>query len=112
MKRYCRTLTLADDPQLVDAYLEAHRHVWPEVVEGQRRVGILRMQLWHRDRSLTMIMDTTDAFDPDRDLARLALLPRQAEWEAHVARFQGCDTRASSAQKWAPMELIFDSVEK
>lgn len=111
MKRYCQTLTLVDDEALVEKYLEAHRHVWPEVIAGQHEVGIVQMQIWRHERSLFMIMDTVDEFDFDRDMARLATLPRQAEWEAYVSQFQGCSATASSADKWQLMERIFDSNE-
>ena len=107
MKRYCQTLELVDDEQLIQQYLEAHRHVWPEVIEGQRQVGILSMEIYRHGRKLFMICDTVDSFDWDRDMARLATLPRQAEWEAYVAQFQGCDANASSAEKWQLMERIF-----
>ena len=107
MKRYCQTLTLVDDPEIIEKYVEAHAHVWPEVIAGQREVGILDMQIYRRGRSLFMIMDTVDDFDFERDMARLADLPRQAEWEAYVAQFQGCAADASSADKWQMMERIF-----
>ena len=58
-----------------------------------------------------MIVDTVDDFDWDRDMARLATLPRQAEWEAYVSQFQGCDPDATSAEKWTLMGKIFDSEE-
>lgn len=109
MKRYCQTLTLVDDPELVSKYIEAHRHVWPEIIAGQHEVGILSMEIYRHGRSLFMIMDTVDSFDFDRDMARLATLPRQAEWEAYVSRFQGCAAGASSAEKWQLMDCIFDS---
>ena len=38
---------------------------------------------------------------------RLATLPRQAEWEAFVARFQGCSAEARSDEKWQMMERMF-----
>ena len=107
MKRYCQTLTLVDDEELIAKYVEAHAHVWPEIIAGQRAVGIVDMQIYRRGRSLFMIMDTVDDFDFGRDMARLAGLPRQAEWEAYVARFQGCAADASSADKWQMMERIF-----
>lgn len=107
MKRYCQTLTLVDDEELIAKYVEAHAHVWPEIIAGQREVGIVDMQIYRRGRSLFMIMDTADDFDFDRDMARLAGLPRQAEWEAYVAQFQGCAADASSADKWQMMERIF-----
>ena len=107
MKRYCQTLTLIDDEQMIQKYVEAHKHVWPEIIEGQRQVGILDMQIYRRGRNLFMICDTVDDFDWQRDMARLAGLPRQAEWEAYVAQFQGCAADARSDEKWQMMERIF-----
>ncbi|HIT82786.1 MAG TPA: L-rhamnose mutarotase [Candidatus Avibacteroides faecavium] len=107
MKRYCQTLTLPDNAQAVEAYVEAHRHVWPEIKEGIRSVGITDMQIYRHGRSLFMIVETVDDFDWEKDNARLATLPRQAEWEAYVARFQGCDPAAPSTDKWQLMEQIF-----
>lgn len=107
MKRYCQTLTLVDDEEMIAKYVEAHKHVWPEIIEGQRQVGILDMQIYRKGRQLFMICDTVDEFDWQRDMARLAGLPRQAEWEAYVAQFQGCAASARSDEKWQMMERIF-----
>lgn len=109
MKRYTQTLTLKNDPELVRQYIEVHAHVWPEIIEGQHQVGILQMQIYAKGNTLFMIVDTVDSFDWDKDMARLATLPRQAEWEAYVSKFQGCDPNATSAQKWQLMQPIFDS---
>lgn len=108
MKRYCQTLELRDDPELIGRYVEAHARVWPEVQAGIREVGILDMQIYRLGCRLFMIMDTVDDFDFVRDNARLATLPRQAEWEAYVAQFQGCDPDAPSTEKWRLMEKIFE----
>ena len=107
MKRYCQTLNLVDDEQMIRKYCDVHKNVWPEIIEGQRAVGILDMQIYRHGRSLFMIMDTIDDFDFDRDMARLATLPRQAEWEAYVSQFQGCSANARSDEKWQLMERIF-----
>ena len=107
MKRYCQTLELVDDPELISKYCEAHAHVWPEIQAGIRSVGILDMQIYRRGTRLFMICDTVDDFDWVRDNARLAALPRQAEWEAYVAQFQGCPPDAPSTGKWQLMEQIF-----
>lgn len=109
MKRYCQILELVDDPELIRRYCEIHTHVWPEVIEGQRQVGILNMEIYRRGTHLFMICDTVDDFDWDRDMTRLATLPRQAEWEAFVAEAQGSDPLATSAEKWHLMEKIFSS---
>ena len=112
MKRYCQTLTLKNDPELVEKYIEVHSHVWPEIIAGQHAVGILSMQIYAHGRSLFMIVATVDDFDWDRDMSRLATLPRQAEWEAYVSQFQGCDPAATSAEKWTLMGKIFDSEDR
>ena len=76
-------------------------------MQGQREVGILDMQIYRLGTRLFMIVETKDDFDWDRDMGRLATLPRQAEWEAYVAQFQGCDPNAPSTDKWHLMERIF-----
>lgn len=107
MKRYCQTLDLVDDPDLISKYCEVHKHVWPEIIEGQKAVGILDMQIFRRGTRLFMICDTVDDFDWERDMELLTGMPRQAEWEAYVAEFQGADPSMSSSSKWQMMELIF-----
>ena len=107
MKRYCQMLELVGDDELIKKYVEVHAHVWPEIMAGQREVGILDMQIYRYENKVFMICDTVDEFDWERDMARLAKLPRQAEWEAYVARFQGCDPSAPSAAKWHLMDKIF-----
>lgn len=107
MKRYCQTLTLVDDEQMIEKYVEAHANVWPEIIEGQRQVGILDMQIYRKGRNLFMIMDVKDDFDFQKDMEKLATSPRQAEWEACVSQFQGCAADARSDEKWQLMERIF-----
>ena len=56
-----------------------------------------------------MIVDTVDDLDWERDMERPAGLPKQAEWEAYVSKFQGCSPKSKSTQKWQLMQQIFDS---
>ena len=56
---------------------------------------------------LVMIVDAPVDFQWDEAMARLATLPRQAEWEAFVSKFQGCPADARSDEKWQPMERMF-----
>ena len=107
MKRYCQLLNLPDDPELIKGYIREHQHVWREIKDGIRQVGIIDMQIYLLGNQAFMIMDTVDEFDFEADNARLATLPRQAEWEAHVAKYQGCDPNAVSTAKWQLMEKIF-----
>ena len=108
MKRYCQTLQLVDDEEMISKYVEVHKNVWPEIIEGQRMVGILNMQIYRKGNILFMICDTVDDFDWQRDMERLSKLPRQADWEAYVAQFQGCSATARSDEKWQMMEQIFN----
>lgn len=108
MKRFCQTLEVVDDPEMVEAYVREHSKVWPEVQAGIREVGILDMQIYALGNRMFMIMDTVDEFDWVKDNARLATLPRQAEWEAHVAKLQGADPAAVSTEKWKLMTKIFE----
>lgn len=107
MKRYCQTLQLLNDEELISKYVDVHKNVWPEIIEGQRKVGILDMQIYQQGNLLFMICDTIDDFDWQRDMERLSQLPRQAEWEAYVSQFQGCNVDARSDEKWQLMERIF-----
>ena len=47
MKRYCQTLKLRDDKNLITQYVEEHSRVWPEVKAGIREVGILDMKIFY-----------------------------------------------------------------
>ncbi len=107
MKRYCQTLSLKNDPQLIEAYGREHAHVWPEVQAGIKEVGILDMQIYIHENQLFMIVDTVDEFDWERDMNRLAMLPRQAEWEAYMDRFQDAGEGKKSNEKWQLMTRIF-----
>lgn len=107
MKRYCQTLKLKEDPALIREYVEVHRTVWPEIKAGIREVGILDMEIYIHENVLFMIVETTDDFDWFKDNARLSTLPRQAEWEAYVSRFQQSISTATSSEKWTLMERIF-----
>lgn len=109
LKRYVQFLEIEDNPELMAQYRYWHsqEHHWQEIREGIRAVGILEMEIYIRGRQLVMIVDAPTDFDWQEAMNRLATLPRQAEWEAFVARFQGCSADARSDEKWQPAERIF-----
>ena len=65
------------------------------------------MEIFINGNTLFMIIDTIDDFNREEAFARLATLPRQAEWEAFVSQFQQADPGASSGEKWKEAERIF-----
>ena len=109
IKRYVQMLDINEDPELIAQYKKWHseEYSWPEIRQGIREVGILEMELYIRGNHLVMIVDAPADFDWQTAMDRLAILPRQAEWEAFVAKFQGCSAEARSDEKWQPMERMF-----
>lgn len=109
VKRYVQFLEISDDPELVAQYRKWHseEYSWKEVRDGIRAVGILEMEIYILGSKLVMIVDAPADFQWDEAMARLATLPRQAEWEAFVSKFQGCPADARSDEKWQPMERMF-----
>lgn len=109
VKRYCQTLELRDNPELIKEYRHRHsrEHAWREILDGIRQVGILEMELYILGTRLFMIVETPLDFDWDTAMARLATLPRQAEWEDYMAEFQLVKQGLSSAEKWQLMERMF-----
>ncbi len=113
VKRYVQVLAIADDPELMAQYRYWHseEHHWQEIREGIRAVGILEMEIYMHRNQLVMIVDAPADFNWQEAMSRLATLPRQAEWEAFVARFQGCSADARSDEKWQQTERIFHLYE-
>ena len=109
LKRYVQFLEISDDPELMEQYRKWHseEHHWKEICDGIRQVGILEMEIYMLGNKLVMIVDTPADFQWEEAMNRLATLPRQAEWEAFVSKFQGCAADARSDEKWQPMERMF-----
>lgn len=108
-KRYCKTLVLKDDAQLIEDYKKVHAPgaAWPEITQGMKEVGIVDMEIYIYGTRLFMIMDTVADFDHDKAMTILATKPRQSEWEAYVSRFQQTSAEATADEKWQLMERIY-----
>ena len=70
--------------------------------EGEKK----RVQL--NEHQIDALLDDAPVdFDWYTAMKRLATLPRQEEWEKHVAEFQNCSADATSDEKWQMMERMF-----
>ena len=109
-KRYCKTLSLKNNPKLIEEYKKVHAigTVWPEIKQGMKEVGIIDMEIYISGNQLFMIMDTVPDFNHEKAMSELAKKPRQAEWEAYVSKFQETSADASAKKKWQLMERIFE----
>lgn len=109
VKRYCQMMDLKDEPELIEQYVKWHSRekAWPEIRAGIREVGILEMEIYLIGCRLFMVVEAPLDFDWDTAMKKLATLPRQQEWEDHVAAFQLCKEGSDSAGKWNQMQRIF-----
>jgi len=103
---HCYALDLKDDPNLIAAYDDWHRRVWPEVLEHLQRSGIRRCTIHHAGNRLFMITESDAPVATDGGGA--ALPPRVQAWEDLMAGFQQALPFAKPGEKWVHMERIFD----
>ncbi len=108
-KRYCKVLKLQNDKELINKYINIHKpeHIWADIPNGIREVGIIEMEIYLYGNIAFMIMDTVPGFDHDKAMKKLASLPRQKEWEEYVSQFQQAGDKADTPEKWLPVERIF-----
>lgn len=113
VKRYVQILDLKDDDQLIEAYIKQHSkaHMWREIIDGIKAVGILEMELYIQGNRLVMIVETPLDFDWDKAMSKLAKLPRQQEWEDWNAQYQDCKIGETSDEKWKLMDRMFHLYE-
>lgn len=113
IKRYVQILDLIDDDQLIEAYIKQHSkpHMWREIIDGIKAVGILEMELYIQGNRLVMIVETPLDFDWDKAMSKLAKLPRQQEWEDWNAQYQDCKIGETSDEKWKLMDRMFHLYE-
>ena len=106
-RRYCLTLDLKDDPQLIREYRRHHQAVWPEVEDCLRQVGILGLELYLLGARLVMILEVGERFS----FAEKALIerdnPKVQEWERLMWNFQQPLPAAKPGEKWMLMEEIY-----
>lgn len=107
MKKLVKTLHLVDTPEAINEYKKIHDAIWPEIVEGIRKVGISSMDIYLRGNLAVMVAEYDNDINIDEAMNRLASLPRQQEWEEYVSKFQICHPNDSSSEKWQSMERVF-----
>ena len=105
--RYCLTLDLKDDPQLVAEYKKYHEKIWPEITASIRESGIEDMEIYLLGTRMFMIIQVNDAFSFERKAQADRADPKVQEWERLMWRFQQALPQAKPGEKWLRMERIF-----
>jgi L-rhamnose mutarotase len=108
MKRYCLTLDLANDPQLIAEYKRYHEDIWPEITQSIRQSGIEQLEIYLLGTRLFMIMEVNDQFSFDKKSAADRSNPKVQEWEELMWKFQRPLPQAKPGEKWLLMERIFN----
>ena len=98
------TLELADNSDLIHEYENLHKNVWKEILEGIKSVGIVDMQIFRWQTRLVMLIEVDENFNFDLQMQKLAILPRQQQWEQLMWKFQ---KELIKGKKWVKMDQIF-----
>jgi L-rhamnose mutarotase len=108
MKRYCLTLDLKEDAQLIAEYEAYHSEVWPEIKKSILDSGITNMEIYRLNNRLFMIMETDNSFTFERKAAMDTKNPKVQEWETLMWKFQQPLKNAGPGEKWILMNKIFE----
>jgi L-rhamnose mutarotase len=107
MRRYCLTLDLKDDPELIQEYRRRHEQVWPEITESIRNSGMVDMEIYLLGTRMFMIIEAGEGFSFAAKAEADRNDPRVQEWEELMWKFQQPLPQAKPGEKWILMEQIF-----
>ena len=107
-KRYCLTLDLKDDAQLITEYKRYHEKIWPEITKSIRDAGITDMEIYLLGTRMFMIMEVSEIFSFEAKAKTDRQNPKVREWEELMWRFQKPLPNSKPGEKWMLMERIFE----
>jgi len=107
MKRYCLTVNLVNNPEMIAEYEAYHKKIRPEIEESIREAGVTQMDIYRIDNHLFMIMETEDDFSFERKAKMDAENPKVQEWEQLMWKYQEGLPSAKNGEKWVVMKKIF-----
>ena len=107
MKRYCLTLDLKNNPDLITEYEEHHQRVWPEIINSIRESGIQDMQIYRYETRLFMIMEVDDNFSFENKQRADEKNLKVQEWEELMWKYQQPLSGNQKGEKWKLMNKIF-----
>ena len=106
-RRYCLTLDLKNDPDLIAEYRRYHEQVWPEITKGIRDSGIEDLEIYLLGTRTFMIMEVNETFSFAAKAEADRNNPKVQEWEKLMWKFQQAMPEAQPGEKWLPMERVF-----
>ena len=106
-RRYCLTLDLKDDPQLIAEYRQYHKKIWPEISLSIKDAGIEDMEIYLLGTRMFMVMEVNEQFSFEAKAQADRKNPKVREWEELMWKFQEALPEAKPGEKWLLMEKIF-----
>jgi L-rhamnose mutarotase len=110
-RRYCLTLDLKDDPELIAEYRRHHEKIWPEITQSIKNAGIEDLEIYLLGTRMFMIMEVNDQFSFVAKIKADKENSKVREWEQLMWKYQQALPQAGQDEKWLLMERIF-SLEK
>jgi len=105
---FCFALDLKNDPEGIEAYVEYHKKVWPEILDSLKEAGVVRAEIYHVFNRLFLILEGDGSFSLDRKAAMDACNPKVQEWEKLMWNYQQALPNAPKGAKWMLMDKIFE----
>jgi L-rhamnose mutarotase len=106
-QRYCLTLDLKDDPQLIAEYKKYHEKIWPEITVSLKEAGIEDAEIYLLGTRMFMVLEVNDRFSFEAKARADQENPKVREWEELMWKFQRPLPQAQPGEKWLLMERIF-----
>ena len=106
-RRYCMTLDLKDDAELIAEYKRYHEKIWPEITQSIKESGIRDLEIYLRGTRMFMILEVGDDFSFERKAQADRENAKVQEWETLMWKFQKALPGAQPGEKWLLMERIF-----
>ncbi|KKN19424.1 hypothetical protein LCGC14_0945870 [marine sediment metagenome] len=107
-KRYCLALDLKNDPELINTYKEYHENVWPEIIASIKDSGVEKLDIYHVEDRLFMIMETNSEFSFEKKHQADEANSRVQDWEELMWNYQQAIPNTKPGEKWRLMEHIFE----
>jgi L-rhamnose mutarotase len=99
---------LKNDEEAIQAYVECHKSVAPEIIESIRAAGVLQMTIYRWENRLTMFMVADEDFSFEKKANMDLSNPAVQKWEAFLGQYQTNLPGTPPNWRWALTEKIFD----
>lgn len=105
-RRFVRMIDLVDDPAAIATYEAAHAvgHIPAAVLASQRRHGIADLAIHRHGTRLVMVMEVSDAFDPQALDREAASDPVLIDWHRRMGALQ---RPLPGETGWVEMPCVF-----